>query len=120
MEILDQLAKFVQQLLVISLPILAAFVAAFLVAKTKEALSNIDNNGLAYTLRNAAQFAVNAAEQYLKSEAGAAKKAYALEVAQRYLLAHGVKLDLTLIADAIEAAVFTELNQGRVKIDAKE
>jgi hypothetical protein len=41
------------------------------------------------------------------------KKTYALHIAERWLAAKGLRIDLELIDAAIEAAVWEELNKDR-------
>src|SRR3990167_3622892 len=109
--ILDILADFAGQVLIIVLPFLASAAAAWLVAKAKQLLAEAKNtagSNVGYFLEQAASLAVSAAEQTLK--ANDEKKAYALKLASDYLLARGVKLDAAVIAGAIEAAVFDELH----------
>jgi len=109
--ILDILADFAGQVLIIVLPFLASAAAAWLVAKAKQLLAEAKDtagSNVGYFLDQAAKMAVSAAEQTLK--ANAEKKAYALKLASDYLLARGVKLDMALIEGAVEAAVFDELH----------
>ena len=109
--ILDILAAFAGQVLIIVLPFLASAAAAWLVAKAKQLLAEAkDTTGsnVGYFLEQAARLAVSAAEQTLVKNTE--KKTYALRLATDYLAARGVKLDVALIEGAIEAAVFEELH----------
>ena len=54
-------------------------------------------------LELAAEWAVLAAEQLFGDGHGKEKKQYAIQVIQNILAEHGIKLDLTVIEDAIEA-----------------
>jgi LL-H family phage holin len=58
-----------------------------------------------------AKQAVAVAEQTGIAKTGEEKKAEAIRVAQVYLDAYGIKIDVQRVAAAIEAAVFTELTK---------
>lgn len=58
-----------------------------------------------------AKQAVQVAEQTGLAKTGEEKKAEAIRVAQVYLNAYGIKIDVAQVAAAIEAAVFSELNK---------
>ncbi len=104
--------KFAMELLLNAIPILVPVVIAIFVnlcltiwQKIKDRQPNI-----AWNLEQAAEFAVNAAEQVGLSGALVAfadsKLDYAIEVAQKYLETQGIKhIDLGLLRAAIEAAV---------------
>lgn len=110
-------AAFVQNLMLTFAPVLASLVAAWLIAKTKEALAKAKDAepDLVDTLSWIAKQAVRAAEQAGGKQVLGDKKEYALTVAEQYLQAKGMNIDLTLISAAIEAAVWTEFNDGRDK-----
>lgn len=55
---------------------------------------------------------VQFAEQVYNSSDGQAKKAAALDYIERELAKQGIKIDVELVADAIEAAVLREFNYG--------
>ena len=57
--------------------------------------------------------AVKAAEQYLKSSDGQAKKKWVTDYVQAYLKLHNVNMPVAEIEANIEAAVWTEINQNR-------
>ncbi len=67
----------------------------------------------AWLLEQAASMAVKAAEQANVAQHLDSKKDYALEVANKWLAAHGVPIDTFLLDAAIEAAVFDELNKNK-------
>lgn len=61
-------------------------------------------------LEYAAELAVLAAEQLFGDGHGDEKKQYAIQTIQNILAEHGLKLDLTVIEDAIEAEVYKWLH----------
>ena len=61
-------------------------------------------------LEYAAELAVLAAEQIYGDGHGDEKKQYAIQTIQNILAEHGLKLDLTVIDDAIEAEVYKWLH----------
>ena len=61
-------------------------------------------------LEYAAELAVLAAEQLFGDGHGKEKKQYAIQAIQNILAEHGLKLDLTVIEDAIEAEVYKWLH----------
>ncbi len=65
------------------------------------------------------ELAVRAAEQYLKSADGQAKKAWVINLAQVWLASRGIQLPLAEIEARVEAAVWTELNQGQAASPAR-
>lgn len=113
---LEFLSEFVQGLLLAFAPILASLIAAWVLAKTKAAWDSIkaERPDLAMILQTAATMAVRAAEQSKMSELITNKKAYALDIAEKWLLEKGITVDLALIDAAIEAAVLTEFNQAEI------
>ena len=75
-------------------------------------------------LEYAAEMAVLAAEQLFGDGHGKEKKQYAIQTIQNILAEHGLKLDLTVIEDAIEAEVYTwfhhdeQASGGSVQVSA--
>ncbi len=63
-------------------------------------------------VERAVSLAVRYAEQYLASSPGQARKAAAIDLAQKWLAAHGITLDLALAAAAIEAGLKSEKLHG--------
>jgi len=61
-----------------------------------------------------AESTVRAAEQYLSTSDGKAKKAYCLTVIQSWLAAHGLAVDARDIDTAIESAVYSQVNAPAV------
>jgi len=91
-------------LIPIVVPVVIAWVKLIL-AKATAALESW-NPSFAQVLEDGAKLAVTAAEQSGIADLIQDKKAYAVEVLQMYLEAHGCpNIDIDLIAAAIEAAV---------------
>lgn len=90
-------------------PILVAFVVAWL-----KSLYNQEVAKLSLSQRNALDWAVHiavsSAEQAGINEMVSDKKAYAIQVVQNLLASRGVKMDLESIDQAIEAAVYDDIN----------
>ena len=72
---------------------------------------------LSKVLSYAAFMAVSAAEQIFGSGHGEEKKEYAIQVAQEYLKERNISVNVEVIANAIESAVFNTLNYGMTKED---
>jgi hypothetical protein len=106
---LEYVSKLLQALLLAVLPVLAAQGSALLFAayKNKRAQLNAQNQ---YMLDTAIRVAVFAAEQIYKGGNGEAKKAYAFDIAEKWLAQHNLNIDLDVLDAQIEAAVKTELN----------
>lgn len=104
---MELLSKVLQAILEAALPILAAALAAWAVGKAREVFRKLkDKNPELYEILKAvSERAVSAAEQVYGSGHGKEKKEYALKIAENYLRAKGIKLDLTVIEAYIEAAV---------------
>ena len=105
---MEVLSKFVETFLLALAPVLASLVVAFVAVKVKQLWAEFSavNPKVAEYLAQAAEMAVNAAEQ-----AGVAgliddKLAYAMDIAEKYLKEnYNLVIDLDLIAAAIEAEV---------------
>lgn len=117
MEINGILSAMAQSVLEFILPILAVSLVSFLIAKAKETWEKAKdwNPSVTLLLEQSVKVAVRAAEQ-----AGAAglihdKRAYAFDVAEKWLKARGVTLDIDLIYAAIEAAVYKEFNESKAE-----
>lgn len=109
--------KLIENLLIAFLPVLASLAVGALYAWARKTWAQFKEHSpdIAYILEEAASMAVMAAEQ-----AGAAgyiteKKEYALGIAQAFLNAKGIKIDLALLDAAIEAAVYKELNSNKIQ-----
>jgi len=107
------LNQIIQTVLAALLPIIAGFAAAWLrqwvIVQQKKVESEIGEQW-SWAIKDAVKIAVNAAEQseladLIKKEVGA-KKSWAIESARRQLLARGIDINVQVIADLIEAAVF--------------
>lgn len=106
------LSAVVQKLLEVFLPILAVALVGLLTAKIKLAIvqMRIWNPKVTDLLEQAVTFAVTAAEQAGAAKLIEDKKTYAFDVAERWLEARGVTIDLDLIDAAIESAVYEQFN----------
>jgi len=109
------LSAVLQGLLEFLLPIVAVAVIGALVSWAKllweKAKSwNPDATDL---LEEAAKVAVTAAEQAGAAKLISDKKAYAMDIAERWLAEHGIMLDIELIDAAIEAAVYRQFNSAK-------
>ena len=115
MEWNDVLSAMLQSVLTYLLPVLAVALTGFLVAKIKSlwAEAKAWNPEITTLLEQAATFAVLAAEQAGAAELIESKKAYAFDIAERWLELRGVHIDLDLIDAAIEAAVYEQFNAGK-------
>ena len=101
------------QVLIVLLPPLAVALSRWAWAKASELFAEIEEMKpqLADFLRQAAYFAVTAAEQAKLGDALIVKKDYALTVAEKYLEENfGLKVDISLLDAAIEKAVWEEFN----------
>jgi hypothetical protein len=102
--------KLLQGILSASLPPLAVALTAWLVQKIREMGKQINADTME-SIRIAVGIAVDAAEQ-----AGAArliddKKTYAIELSQVFLDKQGIKVDVSLLAGLVEAAVLLSLDR---------
>jgi hypothetical protein len=113
-EVYQVLINFLVTLIVACTPIVVGFVVAWIKAKTDEIKSRMveslsDNQK--WALEFAVKQAVQAAEQSGLRDLALNKKEFAIKSAESYLKSLGFDIDLDVIADAIEAAVWTELNE---------
>lgn len=118
----DFLFLLAQALLVIALPVLIAAAAFWLKQKGDEIKSKLSKDQLA-ALESIGSIAVRAAEQAGLTKqiaGGAAKKEYALEVAQNYLKSIGVKIDLSAVTNVIEAEVLKQFNNAAPPADTPQ
>jgi hypothetical protein len=113
------LSTLAQGLLVAAIPILIAAAAYWLKQKGDEIKSKLTQEQLT-TLESVGAIAVRAAEQAGLSKqvmGGAAKKDYALKVAQDYLNRIGVKMDVATVASVVEAEVLKQFNSAAPPAD---
>lgn len=82
----------------------------FIGFQVRKFIASQANNEHADFLARVAEIAVQAIEQTYAAADGDAKKAAAIEAAERLLESRGVKVDVDVISDAIEAAVLREFN----------
>jgi len=111
---------FLQGLLNYLIPLLAAQVAVLLGALVVKAVNEIKAKLTAdqlVVLQTAVDIGVKAAEQLDLNGAINDKKIEALKIAQNYLDVHGVKIDLSVLESAIEAAVYEAFNTGKTRTE---
>ena len=106
-----------QNLLMAFAPVIASLVAAWLIAQIKLiwAKAKAARPDVIDTLEWAARTAVAAAEQAGAAQLIDDKKEYAMAVADAWLRAKGLDLDLDMISAAVEAAVWQEINRDKDK-----
>ena len=110
-EVINVLQEFVMGLLVLALPVLAAFAIRALKLWGDKFLANLESNkpSLHWALEEAVEVAVRAAEKMEFSKFIDDKKSYAFEIVQRYLDEQGWnEVDVELIEAAIEAEVLKQ------------
>ena len=91
------------------LPVLAAAAVSWVKIQWKKFQAN--NRDVSYEIENAVAIAVKAAEQLGLNGAIDDKKKYALDIAEKWLAANGLTIDLDVIDAAIESAVFEQFNK---------
>ncbi len=116
------LSMFLQQVALDMLPVLAALAAAALIALTKKLWAQAKEAYPQATdqLEWAAGIAVKAAEQAGGIELAEEKKDFAVQFVQDWLTSKGLKIDVSLISAAVEAAVWDEFNSPEAKLSAKK
>jgi len=109
-DIVNELVKFAQNLLVLALLILIPFVFDWIRNKTKSLKEQykLDEN---YWLTSTTRIAVLASEQMKKSGFIDDKKQYAVEYVDKFLKSRGINLDVKLIEGLVESAVLDEFNK---------
>lgn len=107
---MDFLSKLVEGVLLALAPVMAGYIASWLIAKARMAWSEYKAQHVdyAYMLESIARIAVKAAEQAQIAELIEDKKSYAVQTVQAWLDEKGFKIDLLVIEAAIEAAVYDE------------
>ena len=101
---LKTISELLQALVLAILPVVAGYAALFLKKKGEEVSANLSGEAR-YALALVVKTAVFAAEQVYGNGAGAEKKAYAIEVVQKWVDTSGLKIDISLIEAAVEEAV---------------
>ena len=101
---LKTISELLQALVLAILPVVAGYVALYLKKKTDEVYVSLSNE-TRYALGLVVKTAVFAAEQIYGSGEGDKKKAYAIEVVQKWVNGSGLNIDISLIEAAIEEAV---------------
>ena len=110
------LVKFLEALMLALLPLLVSLLVGQLVKVGQDLARKLKaRNAEAYEMvRFAAMAAVKAAEQANLGGLIEEKKAYAIDYVERFIeKAYGVKVDVEVISQAIEAAVYDEFNRYR-------
>ena len=109
MEFLSELA---QSVLLAIAPIIASALAAWLIGLAKGAWAKAQlavGENWSWVLNDGASIAVRAAQQlWVENED---KKNYAVATLQAYLNERGVKVNISIIEAAIEAAVLSEIKK---------
>ena len=101
---LKTISELLQALVLAILPVVAGYAALYLKKKGEEVSANLSGEAR-YALALVVKTAVFAAEQVYGNGAGAEKKAYAIEVVQKWVDTSGLKIDISLIEAAVEEAV---------------
>jgi hypothetical protein len=112
---MEVLWDFVQAFLVALAPILATALVSLLIAfvKSKWAAFKLGNPDEAYIISQVVDIAIKAAEEAQLAGLITEKKQYALSVAQEWLTGKGIKIDISALEAAIEAAVWDEFNADK-------
>ena len=106
-----------QNLIMAFVPVLASMLTAWLIAQTRLVWQKFRNAQPDITdqVEWAARTAVSAAEQAGAAKLIEDKREYAIGVADMWLNSKGLKVDIEMIEAAIEAAVWSEINQNKPK-----
>lgn len=107
----SKLSEILFQLLMAVLVPVAGFAAAWLKAKYSTERSNLDSQNK-WLLDQGVNIAIYAAEQIYGAGKGAEKKAYALDIAEKWLAQYKINIDLDVVEAAIEAAVKTQFDSA--------
>ena len=119
---LELLSAFLQKFMEIVLPVLATALAGLVIAWLTKVINEIKSKlseDAQWIIRQAVNSAVLAAEQVHLNDVLVDKKEYAIRFAQDQLNKSGIKIDLAILANLIEAAVMNEFNRDRVAISRK-
>ena len=121
MEIWDFVSSFLQAFLEPFLSLIAGLVAAWLLPKVIKIWQDLKagNPEEVYLIEQIVGLAVQAAEQAAIGDLIEDRKDYACKVAGAWLAKYGIKLDVAVLAAAIEAAVKKELNPEKRFVDGK-
>lgn len=110
------ISVFLQKFLEIVLPVLATALAGLVIAWITKVISDVKSKlteDQEWIIRQAINSAVLAAEQANIAGAVKEKKEYALNIAEQWLAAKGITIDLNILDARIEAAVFDEFNRDK-------
>ena len=118
MEWMPVLSKVIEAILIAILPPLAVVLVSVVLAHAKMLWADLKQRYPSVTdlVEQAAVFAVQAAEQAGAAELIEDKKAYAIQIAEAWLVANHITTDLDLIDAAIEKAVLELFNSGEKPI----
>lgn len=107
MNATDIFNEFIRQLIPVAVTFIVALVGLVL-NEARRLLVERVGMAQAELIESIVDNAVLAAEQYLKSEDGKARKAFAIATAQRELEARGIRIDVERLGAWIEAAVIVQ------------
>lgn len=112
MEWMPVLSKVIEAILIAILPPLAVVLVSVVLAHAKMLWADLKRCYPSVTdlVEQAAVFAVQAAEQAGAAELIEDKKAYAIQIAEAWLVANHITTDIDLIGAAIEKAVLELFN----------
>lgn len=107
--------KIIEQVLLYTLPPLAAAITAYCVTYVKEYIDTLAEKKRRFVL-DLIRVGVNAAEQLYKGEnRGDEKKSYVLGFVNKALTEKGIKINVWFIEAQIEAAVFSQIPKNEYK-----
>ena len=115
----DFLSVFLQKFLEIVIPVLASLLVGYIAVGIRKLVAEIKAKLSEQQLALATEIvheAVLAAEQVGLGDALIDKKDYALDLAEKWLASHGIKLDLKILDGLIESAVMDEFNRGKAPL----
>ena len=115
MELNEVISLFLQSFLEAVIPLVVGLVAAWLLPKVIKVWKDLKagNPEEVYLIEQIAAMAVHAAEQEAIAGFIVDRKEYAITVAEQWLAKYGIKLDISVLAAIIEAAVKEELNPDK-------
>jgi len=120
-QLLNALVQFVSLVALGTLPVLATYLAKWL--KVKIAIAHADLNNkypdLMYHMDWFAGIAVNAAEAAGLKDLALNKKKFAIDLAEKFLEAKGISVDLDILDAAIEAAWIEAYGQEKLEAAKK-
>jgi hypothetical protein len=117
MDWMPVLSKVLEAILIAILPPLAVALVGLVVSLVRKwwIEAKLYAPTVTSLLEEAVKLAVRAAEQAGAAELIKDKKQYAIEIAEKWLEARGLTVDIDLLDAAIEAAVLTLFNKPKAK-----